>query len=64
MRDLRSRHCVPVIAISGDQRFRTVAIAAGACAFLLKPFGQEELEATIYGALSNFYKQPGSIPMH
>jgi DNA-binding response OmpR family regulator len=55
MRHLRNKQtesCVPVIAISGDQRYGTVVMAAGACAFLIKPFNQGELEATIYSALS------------
>ena len=55
MRHLRGKssgQCVPVIAISGDDRCRAAAIAAGAVAFLLKPFGQEELEARIHDALS------------
>lgn len=43
--------CVPVIAMSGDQRYRTVAIQAGARAFLLKPFSQDELQATISDVL-------------
>lgn len=42
---------VPVIAISGDQRYRAVSVAAGACAFLIKPFSPEQLEATIASAL-------------
>src|SRR5438045_3737031 len=34
LRNTKPEPSVPVIAISGDQRFRTVAIEAGACAFL------------------------------
>jgi len=45
-------HSIPVIAFSGDHRYRTVSVAAGACAFLLKPFQHEELEATIVDVLS------------
>ena len=61
MRQLRSKtvgNFVPVIAISGDQRYTTVAIAAGACAFLLKPFNSRNLETTMYDALFRFYGQP------
>jgi DNA-binding response OmpR family regulator len=47
-----SAYRVSVIAISGDQRYRTVSIAAGACAFLIKPFSQEEIEAAIFNVLS------------
>lgn len=43
---------IPVVAISGDQRYRAVALAAGAWAFLIKPFSPELLEAAIAGALS------------
>lgn len=42
---------VLVIAIPGDQRYRAVSVAAGACAFLIKPFSPEQLEATIASAL-------------
>jgi len=42
---------IPVVAISGDQRYRSVSVAAGACAFLIKPFSPDQLEATIASAL-------------
>jgi len=54
MRQIRFKNreiYVPVIAMSGDQRYRTVAIKAGACAFLLKPFAIEEVEVAVYKAL-------------
>lgn len=41
-----------IIAISGDQRYKVASVAAGAHAFLIKPFSPEELEATIIDALS------------
>jgi DNA-binding response OmpR family regulator len=46
-----SANGIPVVAISGDQRYRAVSVAAGACAFLIKPFSPEQLEATIASAL-------------
>ena len=46
-------HRIPVIAFSGDQRYRTVSGAAGAAAFLIKPFSHDELETTILNALSS-----------
>jgi len=52
LRNTKPEPSVPVIAISGDQRYRTVAIEAGACAFLLKPFDHGEVEAAVYNALS------------
>ena len=48
---MASLNGIPVVAISGDQRYRTVSVAAGACAFLIKPFSPEQLEATIATAL-------------
>jgi DNA-binding NtrC family response regulator len=43
-------HCVPVIAMSGDSRYRAIAMTAGARGFLLKPFNHEEVEASICDA--------------
>lgn len=51
---------VPVIAFSGDQRYRSVSIAAGANAFLIKPFHHEALEATISDTLSRTTLIPSS----
>lgn len=54
MRNLREKavtQSIPVIAFSGDQRYRSVSVAAGACTFLIKPFKHEELETTILNAL-------------
>ena len=59
LRDTEHASCVPVIAISGDQRYRLAALEAGACAFLLKPFNYDELEATVSNALATRY---GSVP--
>jgi DNA-binding response OmpR family regulator len=42
---------IAVVAISGDQRYRALSVAAGACAFLIKPFTPEQLEAAIASAL-------------
>ena len=46
-------HGPPVIAISGDQRYKAASVAAGAYAFLIKPFSPEKLEAAIIDALSS-----------
>jgi DNA-binding response OmpR family regulator len=50
---IEAAHRVRVVAISGDQRYSTVSIAAGAAAFLIKPFSHEELKKTICAALSS-----------
>jgi CheY-like chemotaxis protein len=47
---------IPVVAISADQRYRAVSVAAGACAFLIKPFSPAQLEAAIADAL--FHASP------
>jgi len=46
---------IPVIIVSGDNGIRTVAdsFAAGAIAFLAKPFGAEQLQRTLLLALSS-----------
>ena len=46
---------IPVIIVSGDHGIRTVAdsFAAGAIAFIAKPFGAEQLQRTIVLALSS-----------
>jgi CheY-like chemotaxis protein len=44
-------HGFPVVAISGDQRCMAASVASGACAFLIKPFSPEQLEAAIASAL-------------
>jgi len=49
---------IQVIAFSGDHRYRTVSVAAGACAFLIKPFQHEELETTMLNALSKATSPP------
>ena len=46
-------HRLPVIAISGDQRYKAASIETGAYAFLIKPFSHEQLEAAIINALSS-----------
>jgi DNA-binding response OmpR family regulator len=58
LRHSEHARCIPVIAISGDQRYKLAALEAGACAFLLKPFDYEELEAIVFNALAARY---GSI---
>jgi len=55
LRDSADASCVPVIAISGDQRYKLAALEAGAYAFLLKPFDYDELEATVSNALTIRY---------
>jgi two-component system cell cycle response regulator len=55
LRDKQHAICVPVIAISGDQRYKLAALEAGACAFLLKPFDYDELEAAVSNALATHY---------
>jgi len=52
----------PVIAMSGDQRYGTVSVAAGACAFLMKPFGPEKVEAAICDALCDASPPPALLP--
>ena len=46
---------IPVIIVSGDHGFRTVAdsFAAGAIAFLSKPFTAKQLQRTLNLALSS-----------
>jgi two-component system cell cycle response regulator len=61
LRDSEHASCVPVIAISGGQRYKLAALEAGACAFLLKPFDYDELDATVFTALGTRY---GSITSH
>jgi DNA-binding response OmpR family regulator len=56
LQTMESSNGIPVVAISGDQRYRAVSVAAGACAFLIKPFSPEQLEATIASAL--FHASP------
>jgi DNA-binding response OmpR family regulator len=51
LQTMASLNGIAVVAISGDQRYRAVSIAAGACAFLIKPFSPEQLEAAIASAL-------------
>ena len=55
LRGTEHANCVPVIAISGDQRYELTALEAGACAFLLKPFDYDELEAAVSNALATHY---------
>jgi DNA-binding response OmpR family regulator len=61
LRDTEHASCIPVIAISGDQRYKLVALEAGACAFLLKPFDYDELEATVSNALATRYESGTSL---
>lgn len=59
---VESARGIPVVAISGDQRYRAVALAAGAWAFLIKPFSIELLEAAIASALSANATLPARHP--
>jgi CheY-like chemotaxis protein len=61
LRGTKHASCVPVIAISGDQRYKLAALEAGACAFLLKPFDYDELEATVSNALATRYESGTSL---
>jgi DNA-binding response OmpR family regulator len=61
LRDTEHASCVPVVTISGDQRYKLPALEAGACAFLLKPFDYDELEATVSNALSTRYGSVTSL---
>jgi len=51
LKEIKIRHVLSVIAFSGDHRYKAVSVAAGACAFLIKPFQYEELEPAILNAL-------------
>lgn len=58
LRNKSSQGYIKVIAMSGDQRYRAIATAAGACAFVLKPFDYGEVEVAVSNALS---ERQGSI---
>jgi len=58
LREIAVTQSTPVIAFSGDHRYRTVSVAAGACAFLIKPFQHEELETSMLNALCKSTSPP------
>src|SRR5262249_20078894 len=53
VRRIRQRHAIPIIVLSGGgEEYRDEALAAGAFAFLAKPFRLDDLEAAVAAALA------------